>query len=343
LDEEGSLTLHSSLETFLPPILRVYIGCATQLYGDTALADLIKIHAKSGKLSLMIFDDFEGQALPRMVERIKIRLFDQRIEFYEYGDEFTPPYLYLKSRFINEDYPNYKQQLKFDQALQNIEHLDFSGHGLPADIFDRTINKFGLEVDEFELKPSRYIPKLDEACGQYHCFRNFIECGETQAKIQLANLPKQVETYHALRQLAVEVIDPVMDYFGGIELTYGFCSRKLATHINGRIDPSRDQHASHELNTRGNLICKRLGAACDFIISDESMLEVAQWIVENTGFDRLYFYGDDLPIHVSIGSENSQAIAVMKLSANGRLYPVMHKIDKFLSMKKDLLGTSKKP
>jgi DNA phosphorothioation-associated putative methyltransferase len=339
LDEEGSLTLHSSLETFLPPILRVYIGCATQLYGDTALADLIKIHADSGKLSLMIFDDFEQQALPRMVERIKIRLFDQRIEFYEYGDEFTPPYLYLKSRFINKDYPNYKQQLTFDTALQNIENLDFSGHGMSADTFDGAINKLGLEVDEFELRASSYIPELDEACGQYHCFRDFIECGEKQAKTQLANRPKQAETYHALRQLAVEVIDPVMDYFGGIELTYGFCSRKLATCINDSIAPSRDQHASHEVNTRGNLICKRLGAACDFIIPDESMLEVAQWIIVNTSFDRLYFYGDDLPIHVSVGSENTKAIAMMKLTINDRLYPIMYKVEAFLSIKNsDLLG-----
>jgi len=64
------------------------------------------------------------------------------------------------------------------------------------------------------------------------------------------------------------------------------------------------------------------------------MLEVAQWIVENTPFDRLYFYGDDLPIHVSIGAERSKAIAVMRLTVNGRLYPVMHKVDKFLSLKR---------
>ncbi len=56
LDEEGSLTLHTSLESFFPPVLRVYIGCATQLYGDTSSADLVKIHADTGKLSLMVFD-----------------------------------------------------------------------------------------------------------------------------------------------------------------------------------------------------------------------------------------------------------------------------------------------
>ncbi len=126
----------------------------------------------------MVFDDFEGQALPRMVERIKIRLFDQRIEFYEYGDEFVPPYLYLKSRFITDDYPHYDQQLVFDEKLQDMECLDLTGHGMSADAFDDAIDTLGLEVDEFELKFSSRIPDLDDPCGQYHSFRNFIECGE---------------------------------------------------------------------------------------------------------------------------------------------------------------------
>ncbi len=329
LDEEAALTLHTSLVSYLSPVLRVYIACATQLYGDITSVDLVKIHSLTGKLSLMIYDDFEDQALPRMVERIKIRLFDQRLEFYSYGDEFTPPYLYLKSRFINQDFPHYDQQVAFDKALASIESLDLSGYGMPADDFDDQLYKLWLEVDGFELKSSSRLPNLDDPCGKYHRFRDFIECGETQAKTGLANLPKQLESYNALVKLAVNIIDPVMDYFGGIELTYGFCSQELAKQIPARIAPNLDQHASHELNTRGNPICKRLGAACDFIVPDESMLEVAQWIVENTPFDRLYFYGDDLPIHVSYGKEHNRSIVVMKVAVSGRLYPVVTKREDF--------------
>ena len=333
LDDKAALTFHTSLVSYLPPVLRVYIACATQLYGDITAVDLVKIHALTGKLSLMIYDDFEDQALPRMVERIKIRLFDQKLEFYSYGDEFTPPYLYLKSRYINKDFPHYEKQLLFDQALQAREHLDLSGYGLPADVFDDQLFALRLEVDGFELKPSNRVPDLDDPCGKYHCFRDFIECGETQAKTGLANLPEQLESYDALVKLATTIIDPVMDYFGGIELTYGFCSRELAKHIPARIAPNLDQHASHELNTRGNPICKRLGAACDFIVPDESMLEVAQWIVENTPFDRMYFYGDDLPIHISYGEEHNRSIVIMKISASGRFYPSVVKRESFLSGK----------
>lgn len=201
---------------------------------------------------------------------------------------------------------------------------------MPPEAFDETLQRLRLEVAGFELQSASTLPDLDSPCGQYHSFRHFIECGETQAKTGLTNLPKQAETYNALADLAQYVIDPVMDYFGGIELTYGFCSPELAKHIPGRIDPKRDQHASHEFNTRCNLICERKGAACDFIVPDEDMLEVAQWMVQNTPFDRLYFYGNDKPLHVSYGEEHSRAIVLMLPGKSGRLVPKVVTQEKFL-------------
>jgi hypothetical protein len=117
-----------------------------------------------------------------------------------------------------------------------------------------------------------------------------------------------------------------------IRLTYGFCSPALAKKIPGRIDPKRDQHAAHERNRFGHPFCERLGAAVDFIIEDESMLEVAQWIVSNTPFDRLYFYGDTLPIHVSYGPNHDRQIVRMLPTATRRLYPKVISIEEFLAL-----------
>ena len=99
----------------------------------------------------------------------------------------------------------------------------------------------------------------------------------------------------------------------------------------GRIDPKRDQHAAHERNRLGNLVCPRLGAAVDFIIADEEMLEVAQWVAENTPFDRLYFYGADKPIHVSYGPEQSRQVVTMLPGPSGRLVPRTLSVEAFLS------------
>lgn len=80
-----------------------------------------------------------------------------------------------------------------------------------------------------------------------------------------------------------------------IRLSYGFCSHELGKHIKKRVAPKLDQHAAYELNSKKNLICPRLGAAVDFIVDDENMREVADWIAENMPYDRLYFYGEDRP------------------------------------------------
>jgi hypothetical protein len=321
LDEGEALHLHTSMVQELPALLRIYIGCATILYGDIEQTDLIKIHIQSGKLSLMRYDDFENQPIPRLIERVKINLREQTFDLYEYGEEFEPTNLYLKSRFINEEYPRYAEQLNFDEQLQALNLFDLSGYGPKPEQFRRTLARARWEVDGFELVRSPSIPDLDESCGSYLTYRQLIECGETQQATGISNLPKQTDSYNALYDLAINILDPVIEYFGMVRLTYCFCSHELGKHINKRVAPKLDQHAAHEVNTKKNLICPRLGAAVDFIVNDENMREVADWVVENTPFDRLYFYGDDRPIHVSYGPEQKREYVDLIVTESGQQVP----------------------
>jgi hypothetical protein len=149
------------------------------------------------------------------------------------------------------------------------------------------------------LVPSKSIPDLDVPCGGNFVFRDFVECGETQARLKLRNIPLRAESYNALHSLATRILDPLIEYFGAIKLTYGFCSPELSRHIRERVAPSLDQHVCEEQKSNGSLNCSRGGAACDFLIEDEDMREVAKWIVENLPFDRLYYYGNDRPLHIS--------------------------------------------
>jgi hypothetical protein len=291
-----------------------------------------KVHIGSGKVSLMRFDEFDGQALPRMIERVKIKLREQEIDYFAYGEEYEPPFLYRKSRYINEEFSNYPEQVAFEESLEGLSLFGFSGYGPRPDEFLERLTKSRWDVDSFELVRATTIPDLDVLCGQYLTFRRLIECGETQARTGLLNQPKQPESYNALHDLAVQVLDPVIDYFGMIQLTYGFCSPELARKISGRIDPKLDQHAAHELNRLGRPICKRLGAAVDFIVEDESMLEVAQWVVANTPFDRLYYYGDDKPIHVSFGPDHKKQIVRMVSGSSEKLLPRVISSEKFLNL-----------
>lgn len=151
LDGEHSWTIHIDFINQLPPILRIYIGCATQIYGDLYEVDLIKIHMQSNKISLMRHDDFEGKPLPLLMERIKIDLREQRINFYVYGEKFKPQPLYLKSQYINVGYPKYQQQVAFDKKLSSFDWLDLSGFGLSSDSLSELLNLHGIILEDFSV------------------------------------------------------------------------------------------------------------------------------------------------------------------------------------------------
>ena len=124
------------------------------------------------------------------------------------------------------------------------------------------------------------IPNIHAKCGNNFTYKQLIECGETQHTTQVSNLPKQLDSYIALHELAKNILDPVIENFGTIRLTYGFCSHELSKHISSNVAPKLDQHSAHELNSRNNFICPRLGAAADFIIENKNMYAVAEWVMQ---------------------------------------------------------------
>jgi DNA phosphorothioation-associated putative methyltransferase len=327
LEDSESLQLHTSLVEQLPPILRTYVHCGTLLYGDVSSADLIKIHIRSAKLTLMKFDDFAGKPLPRMIQRVKLNLRKQDLAIFDYEGIYEPPYLYRKSRLINEEFQNFAEQGAFEEALDEAGLMQFTGYGPSPSEFDRSLEERRYAIEGFELVRSKNIPDLDTPCGRYLTYRQLIECGETQARTGLPNLPKEADSYTALLELARNVLDPVIEYFGMIRLTYGFCSPELAKQIPGRIAPELDQHAAHEKKRNGKYVCERLGAACDFIVEDEDMEAVVQWICEKLEFDRIYIADRDRPIHISWSSRPIKQVVELITSPTGRLVPRIRRSD----------------
>ena len=99
LTEGHSYIFHKRYLGDLPPELRIYIGCATQLYGDLDNIHLVKAHMTSGKVSLMRYDDWTKDT-PLLVERIKIKMREQVVDFFDYSGKFKPPPLENKGIFL---------------------------------------------------------------------------------------------------------------------------------------------------------------------------------------------------------------------------------------------------
>lgn len=128
LEDDHSYVVHRSVVNSLPGILRIYVGCAAELYGDLDSVDLVKIHMTSGKVSLMIYDDF-SRRLPILKERIKIKMREQSIDWFDYDDVDVKQPLYLKSAYMNETYSDFQSQQEFDRCMLSLPGIDLSGYG----------------------------------------------------------------------------------------------------------------------------------------------------------------------------------------------------------------------
>jgi DNA phosphorothioation-associated putative methyltransferase len=123
------------------------VSCAARFYGEVENADLVKIHVDSGKVTLLLYDDFESKPIPLLLERVKVDLRHQDIQFFEYGSSSDPQPLYIKSRFLVEQDPLYAAQKAFDNRLLALGLFDFSGFGPQWDDFLKQLQVVSLGPD----------------------------------------------------------------------------------------------------------------------------------------------------------------------------------------------------
>ncbi|MDE5179414.1 DNA phosphorothioation-associated putative methyltransferase [Vibrio fluvialis] len=124
LNDGHSLILHRDYIDDLPLLLRAYVGAGLQMYGElNDEIDLIKIHITSGKLTLTAYDDFE-KSVPFLVERIKIKMAEQEIDFFDYVDEKRRPPLLNKHLYLPSEHNNYKKQLSFDKRVAKLMEFE---------------------------------------------------------------------------------------------------------------------------------------------------------------------------------------------------------------------------
>jgi hypothetical protein len=148
---------------------------------------------------------------------------------------------------------------------------------------------------------SRYI-SLEKFCTISQTYQRYSQ--------DIDPYPWQPESIEAIASLFTHLLDPIIDHFGSKRfiLTYGFCSVDLKKFLEkGRNQTccKIDQHCAHEVNSRGRLICDRLGAAADFRIAGMNSSRLVHWIGEaHLPFDSLYYYGCNRSIHISYGPQH---------------------------------------
>ena len=154
MNKGHSLLLHKKFLQDLPLLLRIYVDAALQMYGELDDdIDLVKIHITSGKVTLMGYDDFANQAVPFLKERIKIKMAEQDIDFFDYVNENQRPPLLNKGAFIDEHFVNYKKQISFDKRLAKLLGFNLNEDVLlTREMYNSNLQKINKHVLNFTIK-----------------------------------------------------------------------------------------------------------------------------------------------------------------------------------------------
>jgi DNA phosphorothioation-associated putative methyltransferase len=99
------LYVHRETLDCLEPLLRIYEGCGRAYLGEVEGANLIKIHRRTGKLSYLVYPDFETDPHPALLRCVKLNLRTRQIECYDYAQSSNPPILHRKETFLRADSP----------------------------------------------------------------------------------------------------------------------------------------------------------------------------------------------------------------------------------------------
>jgi DNA phosphorothioation-associated putative methyltransferase len=120
----NALYVHRSALESLPPLLRVYEGCARAYLGEIESANLIKLHRRSGKVSYLAYPDFEINPHPALLRSVKLSLRTREIDCLEYTASTNPPILHRKATFLAPDHPLHAKFAKLTQQEEKHGLLD---------------------------------------------------------------------------------------------------------------------------------------------------------------------------------------------------------------------------
>ena len=102
----SALYVHESALDALPPLLRLYEGCARSYIGRVEDANLIKLHTDEPVVSYLSYPEFESDPHPALAEATTVHLQTFRIRERDYRRSKSPPILHRKELFLRPDHPH---------------------------------------------------------------------------------------------------------------------------------------------------------------------------------------------------------------------------------------------
>jgi DNA phosphorothioation-associated putative methyltransferase len=152
---DNALVLHRSGLSHLPPLLRIYEGCARALTGSIEDADLVKLHRSSGKITYLSYSNFDRDPHPTLQRRIKVTLPTLSIDFFDYSHWEDPQILSSKHGLLHPQHAFYKKFAGLARQEEKYGLLERWESFTTRGTFAEKLRGAGLELHGHRLRKSR--------------------------------------------------------------------------------------------------------------------------------------------------------------------------------------------
>lgn len=154
-----ALYVHLSELSTLPPLLRVYEGCARALTGTVEEANVLKLHRQKAQVSYLSYPGFDKQAHPELHTVVVARLARLDVTFRDFRGSDNPPVLHRKETFVGEGYPGrerFSRLTRQEERAGLFEEAQLIG---TRDGWQAALAVRGLEVRGHRLQPAPSEPR----------------------------------------------------------------------------------------------------------------------------------------------------------------------------------------
>ena len=114
----SAIYVHESALDSLPPLLRLYEGCARGYIGRVDGANVIKLHTGEPRISYLSYPEFNSDPHPALAEGLTVHLQTFRVREREYRGSRNPPILHRKETFVA---PDHRLHAKFSRLTRQEE------------------------------------------------------------------------------------------------------------------------------------------------------------------------------------------------------------------------------
>ena len=146
-----ALYVHTSALSLLPPVLRVYEGCARAYVGAVDGANIVKLHRLKPQVSYLQYPKFEKDPHPALAASLKVPLDTFHIDYRDYSNSTNPFILHRKETMLAPQHPlreKFARLTKQEERLDLYESPELIG---TRDGWQRILNEKGLHYSGHRL------------------------------------------------------------------------------------------------------------------------------------------------------------------------------------------------